>query len=237
VKVGVIIPALDEEGAIGGVVAGLIDVVKDGGHDVVVVVVDNGSKDHTSAVAAAAGAVVVHEPQKGYGRACLAGMAVLKDLGVDVVVFADGDGSDDPRFVPALLRPVEEDRADLVIGSREKGLRLGLVEQGSLTRPQRFGNQLAGRLLALGYGQPTSDLGPFRAIRASSLSRLEMDDLNFGWTVQMQARAARRGLRTAEVAVAYRRRRTGRSKVSGDLKGSVQAGVIILRTLWREAHR
>lgn len=236
-KVGVVIPALDEEASIGRVVAGLVEEVTALGDAIVVVVVDNGSRDGTAAAAAAAGAVVVREDIKGYGRACLRGIAALGAHDVDVVVFSDGDGSDDPRYVAALLRPIREQRAELVIGSRERGMSAGLVEKGALTVPQRFGNLLAGRLLSLGYGQPTSDLGPFRAIDARALRRLQMDDLNFGWTVQMQARAARLKMRTVEIAVPSRRRRHGKSKVSGTIKGSVQAGVIILLTLAREARR
>ena len=235
-KVAVIIPALDEELSIGPVVKQPADAVRDCGDLPTVVVVDNGSRDATRARARSAGATVIDEPKRGYGRACLTGIAALP-ANIDVVLFADGDGSDDPAFVGALLAPIRNGKADLVIGSRERGARVGLVEKGALTSAQRFGNQLAGVILAVAYFQPTTDLGPFRAIDKDALLRLRMDDEGFGWTVQMQARAARAGLRTAEIAVAYRKRRFGTSKVSGDLKASAHAGAVILWTLAREAVR
>lgn len=238
-KLAVVIPALDEEASIGTVVSQLAAAARKAGDHPVVIVVDNGSRDATAERAKAAGATVVYEPHKGYGRACLTGLHAMQRLlpNVDAVLFADGDGSDDPAFVPALLLPLREKRAQLVIGSRERGVRAGLVEPGSLTVAQRFGNKLASALLVVAYGQPTTDLGPFRAIDARALERLRMDDNGFGWTVQMQARAARQRLRTVEVAVAYRRRTHGKSKVSGNVRASAQAGAIILWTLLREARR
>jgi glycosyltransferase involved in cell wall biosynthesis len=240
--VAVVIPALDEEESIGVVVRELLAALE--GAEVApgrrvrarVYVGDNGSSDGTARVARAAGATVVAAPRRGYGTACLAALAALPDE-VDAVLFADGDASDDPDDAPALLEPIARDEADLVIGSRELGCRLGLVEDGALTRPQRFGNQLATTLLRLAWGVSFTDLGPYRAVSRRALDELAMDDPDFGWTVQMQARACALGLRSREVPVRYRRRRAGTSKVSGDLKGSVLAGTIILRTLFAEAVR
>lgn len=238
-RVAVVIPALDEEHSIGSVVSSLAAAVRAVGHESLVVVVDNGSRDGTVPVAAGAGAYVVHESKRGYGAACLAGLrsvgALPPDAAPEVILFADGDGADHPDDVAALLEPLSRGRADLVIGSRALGERLGLVEPGSLTRPQRLGNALATTALRWLLLHHASDLGPFRAVRAAALRDLAMDDEGFGWTVQMQARAARRRLRVVEVPVRYRRRRTGQSKVSGDLRASAQAGVVILSTLCLEA--
>jgi glycosyltransferase involved in cell wall biosynthesis len=230
--VAIVIPALDEAASIGGVVRSLL-AARPGA---CVLVSDNGSRDETPRLAREAGAIVVSEPVRGYGRACLRALRELETIGaqVELVAFADGDGADDPADLAALLAPLDEGRADLVIGSRVLGERAGLVERGALTRAQRAGNALAAALLEGGYGVRATDLGPFRAITRAGLARLRMDDVDFGWTVQMQARAARAGLRTVEVPVRYRRRRTGRSKVSGDVRASLQAGRVILTTLWRE---
>lgn len=228
----VIIPALDEAGTIGTVVRELGAAVRALGHDVVVIVADNGSLDDTRSIAMREGATVVQEPARGYGAACLRALAALRD-DVNVVLFADGDGACDPADVAALLQPIAKGRADLVIGSRSLGMRLGLVEDGALTRPQVFGNALATWILRVAYGHHASDLGPFRAITRAGLDAVRMDDRGFGWTVQMQARAAKAGLRVVEVPVHFRRRRAGRSKVSGDMRASVHAGVVILGTLAR----
>lgn len=234
-RVAVVIPALNEAESIGRVVRELSRAVLE--TQVAgcrVIVADNGSTDGTAEEARRAGATVVHALRRGYGTACLAALAALVP-GEETVLFADGDGSDDPGDVAALLGPLQRDEADLVLGSRALGERLGLTEEGALTVPQRFGNQLATTLLRLVYGYHFSDLGPLRAIRREALELLGMDDPDFGWTVQMQARAARAGLRVREVPVRYRRRTTGESKVSGNLRGSVLAGTIILSTLAREA--
>jgi glycosyltransferase involved in cell wall biosynthesis len=233
-RVACIIPALDEERSIGPVVQALCAALKARGHEALAIVADNGSRDGTAAAARAAGALVVEEPRRGYGAACLAALGALP-VGVELVLFADGDGADDPGDVPALLGPLERGRADLVIGSRALGERFGLVEPGALAPAQRFGNRLATTLLRLMLLHHATDLGPFRALTREALAALRMDDQGFGWTAQMQARAARLGLRVAEVPVRYRRRRSGRSKVSGDLRASAQAGVVILTTLAREA--
>lgn len=198
-----------------------------GVHDLIVV--DNGSTDRTAEVARRAGARVVTEPIPGYGRACLAGMAAL-DPSVDTIVWMDGDGADDPSEVPKLLEPLAQDRADLVIGSR-----VAQAAPGSLTIPQRFGNRLACALMRWCFGVRSTDLGPFRAIRRQALERLGMTDQAFGWTVEMQAKAARAGLRVVEVPVRYRRRSMGRSKISGTLSGTLRAGWAILSTIIKVA--
>ncbi len=231
--VAIVIPALNEAATIGTVVRELRAASSSSCDQVTVLVGDNGSTDQTAAEARDAGAVVARADVRGYGAACLAALAQMPP-GVDAVLFADGDGSDDPADVPALLAPVTDGPADLVIGSRALGQRLGWVEPGALTGPQRFGNALSATLLQVGYGVQYSDLGPFRAVRRPALERMAMDDMNFGWTVQMQARAARLGLCVRDVPVHYRRRAAGTSKVSGNLKGSVMAGAIILRTLAQE---
>jgi len=224
--VDVIIPALDEEEAVAAVVRAIPPTVRQ------VVVADNGSTDRTAAVAREAGAVVVSEPERGYGAACLAALAHLADDPPEIVVFLDGDGSDDPAELDALLAPLATG-AELVIGSRTRGT----SERGSLTGPQRVGNALACRWIHWVYGERFSDLGPFRAIRWSALMALDMRDRNWGWTVEMQLAAARRRLPCAEVPVRYRNRRGGRSKVSGTVRGSVSAGAKILWLLARETLR
>lgn len=235
-KVAVVIPALDEEESIGRVVAAFRAELSRLGHVPLVLVGDNASKDRTAEVARAAGAHVAVAPRRGYGSACLAAMSLIDDT-VDAVVYADGDGADDPRDLESLLLPIVLARADVVIGSRVLGERLGLVEPGALSGPQRFGNILSSTLLGLRYGGRFTDLGPFRVVERRALALLAMDDQDFGWTVQMQARALRAGLRVVEIPVHYRTRKTGRSKVSGTVRGSVMAGIIILSTLAKEARR
>jgi len=221
VIVDAIIPALDEEACIGGVVRSL------GGEGLrSVIVVDNGSRDRTAAEAQAAGARVVSEPRRGYGSACLAGIAALPQDG-DVILFLDADGSDDVSAITRLLAPILEGRADLVVGSRTASA------SAVLTASQRAGNALAAAWLRRRFGIDATDLGPFRAIRREALASLGMTDRTYGWTVEMQARAARAGLRTVEVPVAGRRRRAGRSKISGTLRGAAGAGAKILFTILR----
>lgn len=226
--VDALIPALNEEACLPGVLADL----RDRGLRRVVVV-DNGSTDHTAAVAREAGAEVVYCGRRGYGSACLRGMDHLHANPPEVLVFLDGDGADDPDDLAAILAPIEAGVADLVIGSRV----LGVAEPGALTPVQRFGNALSTVLLRGLFGVHFTDLGPFRAIRWEALMALRMADPDFGWTVEMQARAARLGLRCTEVPAAWRRRRAGESKVSGTVKGSFQAGVKILYTIGRERLR
>ena len=222
--VAVLIPALNEERALARVLA---DLPRDRVREVVVV--DNGSTDATAEVARAHGASVVAEPQRGYGAACLAGLAYLRRRPPDIVAFLDADHSDDPTQLPQLLEPLEAGRADLVIGSRVLGER----EPGSLAPVQEFGNRLATGLLSLCFGGRFTDLGPFRAVGWEALERLKMRDRDYGWTVEMQARALRCGLRCVEVPVRYRRRRLGVSKVSGTLRGVLGAGSKILATIVR----
>jgi len=219
--VAIIIPALNEEESVGRV----IDAVpRELGADIIVV--DNGSTDRTAEVVREHGARVVRESQRGYGAACLAGIAAVRDA--EIIVFLDADFSDDPVMVPHLLEPIRTGQADFVIGSRMIGER----ETGALPAHSRFGNWLAGLILTHLYGQPTTDLGPFRAIRRETLEGLRMEDRAFGWTMEMQAKAARLGIPTAEVAVPYRKR-IGRSKITGSIKASFQAGTIILATAFR----
>lgn len=227
--VAVLIPALDEAAAIGGVLRGLAAVDASGFRLREVLVVDNGSRDGTADVARGAGALVVAEPRRGYGAACLTGLAHLRADPPSVVVFLDADGSDDPAELPDLLAPILAGDADLVIGSRVRGA----LEPGALTPVQAFGNRLAAVLLRVLFGVRATDLGPFRAVRWEALERLRMRDRDYGWTVEMQARAARAGLRTAEIPVRYRRRAAGRSKVSGTLRGVLGAGWKILFTIAR----
>lgn len=221
-KVAVVVPALDEEKAIGRVIADIPDFVDD------IVVADNGSDDATASVARAAGARVVTERDRGYGAACLAGIAALNDA--DIVVFLDGDYSDNPAEMAMLVDPIANGDADLVIGSRTQGAHL----PGALAPHQRFGNWLACRLITAIWGVRYTDLGPFRAIDRRALARLAMSERTFGWTVEMQIKAAREGMRIVEVPVSYRPR-IGQSKISGTIRGSFNAGKTILGLIARAA--
>ncbi len=241
--VDVVIPALNEERGIAAVLSTIpTDFVRR------IVVVDNGSTDGTAEVAAKLGAVVVQESERGYGAACLRGLA---ELGLDqhsdqhsdrqldrqpdpqqsppqVVVFLDADFSDDPRDMAQVLVPIQEGSADMVIGSRV----LGRAERGALLPQQRVGNAVACGLIWLLYRHRYTDLGPFRAITWEALSQLAMCDRNFGWTAEMQVKAVRAGLRVVEVPVSYRPR-IGRSKISGTLRGTILAGWKILTVVLR----
>jgi glycosyltransferase involved in cell wall biosynthesis len=230
VRVAVILPALDEEAAIGATLAELAAArdTESAPEQLDAIVVDNGSRDATAEVARRAGARVIAEPRRGYGSACLAGIAALRS-DTEVVVFCDADGSSDPAELPRLLAPVAEGEADLVVGARAPAG----VEPGAMTPQQRFGNRLAVTLLGWLHGIRAADLGPFRAIRRDALERLAMRDTGFGWNIEMQIRAARAGLRVTEVPVRFRRRRAGRSKISGTLRGSLLAGMKILWTVLR----
>ena len=221
-RIGVVIPAQNEERAIARVIEDIPFWVDE------IVVADNGSTDKTAQIAKAAGAIVVHEPRSGYGAACLKGIAALPP--VDVVVFADGDYADHVEDMAELVDPILHGRADLVIGSRALGER----QAGSLTAPQIFGNWLATRLIAFFWAQQFTDLGPFRAIRYEALESLEMADQNYGWTVEMQIKAAKAGLKCREVPARYRQR-IGVSKVSGTVRGTVMAGYKILWMIARHA--
>lgn len=193
-----------------------------------VVLADNGSTDGTPELAAARGAIVVREPRRGYGGACLAALARLAEERPppDVVVFLDADLSDDPDALPDLLAPIAAGRAELVVGSRVRR-----AEPGALNVVQRFGNGLACAMMRGLAGARWSDLGPFRAIAWPALQRLAMADRTWGWTVEMQMKAALVGLAVAEVDVPYRRRGAGRSKISGTLRGVVAAGSKIIATI------
>jgi len=224
-RITVIIPALDEEAAIGMVVRevprGLVGEI---------IVVDNGSTDRTAEVAVAAGARVIREPMRGYGAACLAGAMAANDA--DILVFLDGDRSDDPAEIPVVLQPVLEDRADFVIGSRISGS----AEEGALSSHQRFGNRLVTRMLRLLYGVRLTDIGPFRAIPVKVLRDLGMEHRTYGWPVEMIVKAAKKGYRILEVPVRCRKR-IGRSKVAGTIRGSLLAGYHLILTTVRYAWR
>ena len=223
-KIDVVIPALNEEKSIAKVLEEIPDFVRE------IIVIDNGSTDETYERAKQSGATVLQTLRKGYGRACLAGISYLseKEDQPDIVVFLDGDYSDFPSEMDLLIKPILEGNVDMVIGSRALGER----QKGSMTVPQRFGNYLATRLLKWLYGVKFTDLGPFRAIRFQKLLRLNMIDKNYGWTVEMQLKAAKTKLNCHEVPVSYRKR-IGESKVSGTVKGTLLAGYKILFTIFR----
>jgi glycosyltransferase involved in cell wall biosynthesis len=222
-RIAVIIPALDEAESIGltlrEIPRGLVSQV---------VVVDNGSQDRTADIARAAGACVVVEPHRGYGRACRAGLAELQPA-TTAVVFMDADRSHEPQDLESLVHVFREGHWDLALGSRV----LGRPEPGSLTFLQRFGNWLSTQLIQRLWRVSFTDLGPLRVISLEALRRLDLRDNDFGWNVEMQAQAARLGLRVTEIPVHYRRRRFGKSKISGTLWGSARAGVKILWTIYR----
>ena len=223
VHIDVIIPAFNEQEAVGLVVR---DIPKDLVRHIVVV--NNASSDRTSEMARAAGAIVVDQPLRGYGNACLRGMEQVATHvpPPDIVVFIDADHSDKPTQMPEVVAPILRGEADFVIGSRALGQR----EAGSMMPQQVFGNWLATRLLRLLYSVRYTDLGPFRAVRWEALKAMDMRDRTFGWTVEMQLKAAKQGLRIAEVPVDYRKR-IGFSKISGTVKGSVLAGYKIITTI------
>jgi glycosyltransferase involved in cell wall biosynthesis len=223
--VSVVIPCLDEEITIASVVR---EVLAHGADEVIVV--DNGSTDMTARRADVAGARVIHEPQGGYGRACAAGLRAIRP-DADVVCFLDGDGSDVPRFLPAVVGPVVRDEADFVMGSRLRGHR----ERGSMTPQQIVAGWLSGVLLRLSHGARFTDMSPFRAVRPDQLRRLSMREPTYGWNLEMQLRVANARLRIREIAVDHRRRQGGRSKVSGNLAGGAKAAWTITITFLRLA--
>ena len=223
--VDVIIPVYNEEDSIGKVISEIPDTIVRN-----VVVCNNGSKDRTAAVAEAHGAIVVHQPEKGYGNACLKGMEYISNLEIkpDIIVFLDGDYSDYPSEMVDLIKPIVTENVDMVIGSRA----LGEMQSGAMMPQQIFGNWLATTLIRIIYSYEFTDLGPFRAIKYPVLMAMKMEDKTFGWTVEMQVKAAKMKLKTTEVAVRYRKR-IGKSKVSGTIKGTILAGHKILWTIFK----
>jgi glycosyltransferase involved in cell wall biosynthesis len=220
----VIVPALNEAGAISAVVRDSQD------QDVAwVIVADNGSTDATGAVARQAGALVVHEPRRGYGYACSAGTNQALELGASLLVYIDGDYSSLPAEMPRLLDPIQNDQADLVLGSRV----LGRISAGAMPPHQQLGNQLSSWLISKLYGVKVTDLGPYRAIRADLIQQLGMREMTFGWPTEMIVKAARRGACIVEVPASWQRRRAGQSKVSGSLRGSLLAAYYILGVTMR----
>lgn len=223
-RIKVIIPAFNEADSIGLVIQDIPDLVEE------VIVVSNNSTDQTEENARKAGASVLTETRKGYGYACLKGMdyVAAQQEKPDIIVFLDGDYSDYPEQLSAIIQPILQENIDFVIGARVDRLR----EEGAMTFPQIFGNWLATRLMRLFFGAKFTDLGPFRAIKYEKLLALKMEDKTYGWTVEMQLKAIKQKLPYVEVPVNYRNR-IGVSKVSGTLKGAVMAGVKILGWIFK----
>lgn len=224
-NVAVIIPCLDEEEAISPLIAeiraqGLTNII----------VVDGGSRDATVARAKSAGAIVVTQPMRGYGRACASGIAAATSE-ADYFLFLDGDGSDNPHYIPNILEPLLNGQADFVMGSRLRGVR----EAGSLNIQQIVAGRLAGWLIRALYGARFTDMSPFRALSRATLSRISMQDMSFGWNLEMQMRVAALKLNTLEVAVGCRKRRGGLSKVSGNFKAGLKAAMTIIITFLKLA--
>ncbi|MCH8312985.1 MAG: glycosyltransferase family 2 protein [Nitrospinae bacterium] len=220
-KISVIIPAFNEESSIGLV---LNDLPRKTLHEIIVV--DNGSTDNTAEVALESGARVVQEKRKGYGSACLRGIAELNQP--DIVVFLDGDYSDYPEDIDQLIQPILSGEKDFVLGSR-----MILPESRAALLPQaRYGNRLAVFLMRIFFRHRYTDLGPFRAIRYDSLINIGMQDINFGWTVEMQIKAVQKGLRICEIPVRYRQR-VGVSKITGTFSGTLKAGTKIIYTIFK----
>ena len=222
-RISVVIPAYNEENAIASVIAEIPPIVNE------IVVVNNNSADATVAIAQAAGATVLSENNKGYGYACLKGLAYLKAGNTpDIVVFLDGDYSDYPKELNLLVQPIIDNKVDFVVGARVKEKR----EEGSLTPQQIFGNWLACYLMRLLFKSEFTDLGPFRAIRWETLEALEMGDKTYGWTVEMQLKALRQNIPYQEIPVSYKKR-IGVSKVSGTVKGTIFAGAKIIGWIFK----
>lgn len=220
----VIIPAYNEEKSIGRVVNDIPrKLVSE------VIVVNNNSKDNTESVAKNAGAVVIRETVQGYGASCLKGIEYARVLNPDVVIFIDGDYSDYPEEIGLLLKPIQDNGYDFVLGSRILGKR----EKGALPFQSRVGSIVAGFLIRLFWRKKYTDLGPFRAIKFDKLLQLEMKDPWYGWTIEMQIKAAKKGLKIIEIPVSYRKR-IGKSKVTGTIRGTVMASIIIIKTIFSE---
>jgi glycosyltransferase involved in cell wall biosynthesis len=222
-----VVPALDEEVSVPSVITALRSEVD------VVVVVDNGSKDQTASVARRAGAIVVSEPRRGYGYACLAGIRRAKELGATTVLFLDADGSDDPREAKLLLEPVLTGQADLVLGVRTR-LR---ANRASMAPVQRFGNWFAPWLMRAFLGAPYHDMPPYKAVGASVLDRLPLTDTGYGFTIGLLIHAHARGCRIQERDVSCRARLAGQSKVSGTLRGSTMAAARIISSIAKHAYQ
>ena len=225
-NIAIVIPALNEEAALRQLLTEIPPSFAQW-----IVVVDNGSTDRTAAVARAANAVVISEPTRGYGRACFKGFNTAKNLGADFVIFMDGDGSDDPTDLPAMLAPVIEGQADFSIGSRVTTS----SERGAIPPQARLGNWLVSHMIHLLYGVRLHDIGSFRVIRSSALEALQMNEMTFGWPVEMLVKAARAQYRIIEQPIHYRRRSHGHSKVAGTLVGSVKAAYYMVSTTLRYA--
>jgi len=233
-QIFVIIPAVNEEHSIAKVIS---DIPKNNVSEIVVV--DNGSSDNTINAAMTAGATVLIENNKGYGNACLKGIDhVFKKNPADddILVFLDGDYSDFPEEMNIVVKPIAEEDQEMVIGSRILGMQKGMTEEGSLLPQALFGNWLSTKLIKLIWNYSFTDLGPFRAIKISSLKKMKMSDKNYGWTVEMQIKAAKSKMKCKEVPVSYRKR-IGESKVTGTVSGSVKAGVKILWVIFRSSFR
>lgn len=231
-KVAIVIPALNEEEAIRQLLA---EMPRDWAQWIIVV--DNGSTDATASVAECGGALVASEPTRGYGRACLKGFSTARSLGAEIVIFMDGDGSDDPADLPMMLTPVLEEQADMAIGSRVSKR----AEHGAIPPQARLGNWLVSHTIGILYGVRLHDIGSFRVIRCSALDTLGMQEMTFGWPVEMLVKMARARYRIVELPIHYRRRSHGRSKVAGTITGSVKAAYAMvsttLRYTWaRDAH-
>ena len=221
--ISVVIPAYNEDQSIGKVVDAIDrDIVNH------VIVVNNNSTDNTVQVAEKAGAIVLDETRKGYGWACLKGIAKCEELNTEIIVFLDGDFSDYPEEIKDVIAPILEQDMDMVIGSRVLGKR----EKGSLTPQQIFGNALATKMIQLFYGAKFTDLGPFRAMKFDALQSLGMADKTYGWTIEMQIKAVKKKMKFCEVPVNYKRR-IGVSKVSGTVKGTVLAGIKIIFAVFK----
>ena len=223
-RIAIVIPALNEEAALRSLLTEIPPHKAEW-----VIVVDNGSTDATAEVAQAAGAIVVSEPARGYGRACLKGLRTARKLGATIVAYMDGDGSDDPADLDMMLAPVVEERADFAIGSRISRR----AERNAVPPQARLGNWLVSHMISLLYGVPIHDIGSFRVIRCSKLDALNMCEMTFGWPVEMVVKAASARYRILELPIHYRRRSHGRSKVAGTVIGSVKAAYYMLSTTLR----